>query len=245
MSQTVGNDYVRDIPRQANPDVCPVGPSSFTDDELLAIFPNGIMSESYSPDSSTNRIAVANLQNHLRTLETTGVLPIRPTRTVGFDTETDMDGLVQNDSETYQKIHDEYCFYEQRYRYSLRQFLTLATSRNDADNSAAQRMLTITVKLNRRLNFVIEMMNYLAQVRVDLTNNNKTDINDRNRKINENLSKLNDTYSRLTRDDVIIKTQKEMIRYTTEKNNHITNQISLWASLNILALATIFYVYRS
>ncbi len=245
MSDIGQNVYVRDIPRQANPDVCPVGPSSFTDDELMAVFQNGIMSDSYTPDASTNRIAVANLQNHLRTLETSGVLPARPTRIVGYDTETDMDGLVDNDSSTYKKIQEEYCFYEQRYKYSLRQFLTLATSRNDADNASAQRMLTITVRLNRRLNFVIEMMNYLAQVRVDLVNTNKTDINERNRKINDNLSKLNNTYTQLTRDDVIIKTQKEMIRYTTEKNNHITNQISLWASLNILALATIFYVYRS
>jgi hypothetical protein len=49
----------------------------------------------------------------------------------------------------------------------------------------------------------------------------------------------------ITNKDSLLTTRKEMLRYTAEKNNHITNQISMWAALNVLAIGTIFAIYRS
>ena len=66
-----------------------------------------------------------------------------------------------------------------------------------------------------------------------------------NLNINGKLKSLTKTYNMLNSDDAIVTTQKEAIRYTTEKNNYTSNQIAVWAALNIVALGTIFYVYRS
>ncbi len=237
--------YMTDIPRTANPDVCPVGQSSYTTDELYELFPNGVMSDNLLPDPDTNRIAPAMLQQHVRSLEDAGILKPRPTQKTGDQVETDMDSLIISDADMYSKLQEEYCFYEQRYRYGLKKFLELATSRVQSDNAEARSMLTSTIKLNRRLNCVIEVMNYIAQSRVDITNMNKEDINMRNKSINERLAAIQDVYAKLVKENAVIQSQKEMIRYTHEKNNHVTNQISVWVALNVLALATVFYVYRS
>jgi hypothetical protein len=52
-------------------------------------------------------------------------------------------------------------------------------------------------------------------------------------------------YGILNRDNAAILAQKEMVRYTEEKNAYNTNQIAVWAAANVVALGVIFYVYRS
>jgi hypothetical protein len=243
--------YMTDIPRVAHSDVCPVGQSSYTLEELNTLYPNGLVDDSLVPNPETGRIDPEMLVGRVRALENlqTTKLKQRPVKTVGSEenrrTETNMDSLIQNDAELYKSANDEYCYYEQRYRYALKRFLELATSRVQADNAEARSMLTITIKLNQRLNAIIEMMNYLAQQRVDIANQNKDDINSRNAMINKRLTQLQKVSSKLKNDTVMIQTQKEMMRYTEEKNNHVTNQISVWVALNVLALATVFYVYRA
>jgi hypothetical protein len=243
--------YMTDIPRVAQADVCPMGQSSYTLDELNRPFPNGLVDDSLMPNPETGRIDPAILSSRIRTLENlkTTALKARPVSIVGDETdrrtETNMDQLIQNDAELYKAVNEEYCYYEQRYRYALKRFLELATSRVQADNAEARSMLNVTVRLNQRMNGIIEIMNYMAQQRVDVANQNKDDINTRNAIINRNLAELQKTSRKLKSDSVMIDTQKEMMRYTQEKNNHVTNQLSVWAALNVLALATVFYVYRA
>ena len=164
---------------------------------------------------------------------------------VAGKSETDTDKLVTQDVELYETLNSEYCFYEQRYRYALKMFLKKATSRDAADNLAARLMLNNTKLLNIRVNSVLEIMNYLAQSRTPLTNLNKDKINQYNKSINDKLNKAKAMYDLLKRDNALLLTQREMVRYTEEKNNYTTNQIALWATLNIVALGTIFYVYRN
>jgi hypothetical protein len=203
---------------------------------------SGYVSDTAAPDQATNRIPTSLLESHYGNLVTAGLIP-NPSGT--GNTAPSMDSRVQNDQKMYENVQEEYCFYEQRYRYALRRFLELATSRIPTDNAEAKVLLESTVVLNRRLNFMIEFMNYLAIRRVSSTNTNVTSINNDNKIINAQLTTLKLTYDKLMKMDTIGETQKEMIRYTKEKNNYVTNQISVWTALNVLAIATVFYVYRS
>jgi hypothetical protein len=246
------DQYVNEIPRVSDPNVCPIGQSSYTMEELNTLYPNGVIDDTLIPDAETNRISPTLIGTRISALSNMPNSPIkqRPTSFVGSSSEnqrveTNMDQLIIDDAATYKSLQEEYCYYEQRYRYGLKRFLELATSRDQADNGQARSMLSVTIRLNQRLNSVIEVMNYLAQQRVDLTNMNKEDINTRNRNINERLQKLHDTRRKLESTGAIIQTQKEMMRYTEEKNNHVANQVSVWVALNVLALATVFYVYRT
>ena len=106
-------------------------------------------------------------------------------------------------------------------------------------------MLNNTKLLNIRVNSVLEVMNHLAQARAPVTNENKNMINQYNQSILDKLKKAQNMYDLLKRDNAMILTQREMVRYTAEKNNYTLNQIAVWTALNVIALGTIFYVYRN
>lgn len=242
-SSEVLNSYVSNMPQKAATQVCEPPAATYSDTDLMALFPRGLATDTLAPDATTGRIPVAQLQAHLHSLEQTGVLQPRPT--VRLSNETDMDALVAQDARVYQAVQDEYCYYEQRYRYALKKFLTLATSRSTADNTAAQAMIINAKMLNLRVNCILELMNYMAQKRVDSVNTNKKAVNESNASINKKLVDLKAMYERLNKENAIVTTQREMVRYTEEKNNHTTNQYGVWIALNALALGTIYYVYKS
>jgi hypothetical protein len=238
-------DYTGQEPRVANTLVCEPPKASYSSAELMRLFTGGVASDALVPDASTGRVAVATLQAHVAALTAAGVIKARPTQQVGTEKEADMMALVKQDADLYTNLQKEYCFYEQRYKFAFKQFLRLATSRIAADNRAAQAMLQNAKLLNIRLNGVLEVMNYMAAARVPVVESNKTDINARNKLINDRLDKLRKGYGMLSKDNAVILAQREMVRYTEEKNNFNSNQIALWAAANIVALGVIFYVYRN
>jgi len=237
--------YTSDQPKAPAPAVCDPPAENYSATDLMALFPKGVASDLLVPDTTTGRIPVGQLQAHVNELQQQGILKSRPTGGVASNIQTDMNALVQQDAALYSSLQEEYCYYEQRYRYGLKQFLKNATSRNTADNAKAQDMLGNTKQLNIRVNSVLEIMNYLAQARVTIVNQNKDATNYANKTINDKMSKLKATYDMLNSTDAIVTTQREMVRYTEEKNNYTTNQITVWTALNVLALGTIFYVYRN
>lgn len=247
--QNKPNQYVTAVPQNSISDVCPPPADSYTDADMMAVYPKGIASDSLLPDPNTGRISLDQLQAHISNLESSGVLPPRPVvRLQNTDVtieETNTPQLVANDTQVFNNAHSEYCYYEQRYKYALKQFLILATSRDQSNNAAAQDLLAKTKILNLRVNSVLEVMNVLAQSRVDKVNMNKTAILNLNNSINKKLTSLTANYNLLNSESAIVTTQKEMVRFTEEKNNYTSHQISVWAALNVISLATIFYVYRN
>lgn len=222
------------------PNICPAPPDYYTDAELMKKMEGGVASDTLIPDEASGRVSAALLASHVQSLQGS-VLKPRPMR----GDETDTDALKAQDAELHAKLQQEYCYYEQRYRYALKNFLYKATSRNANDNPETQRLLKDTKTLNIRLNSVLEVMNYLTQQRVELVNSNNSYANRANTSINSKMEKLRNTYNLLNQDNAIIMTQKESVRYTEEKNNYNSNQIALWSALNVVALASIYLVYKS
>ena len=66
-----------------------------------------------------------------------------------------------------------------------------------------------------------------------------------NGNLDAKLHRLQASYAKLNNNDALLETQKEMVRYTEEKNHYTHNRMIVWTALNILALGAIFYVYRS
>jgi hypothetical protein len=239
------NSYIQNMPAQASLAVCSPPNNYYDDANLMRVFSRGVANENLTPDPVSGRIPVSMLATHVQKLVSSGVIPRRPTQNLASTQETDMDKLVQVDTEFFERLQREYCHYEQRYRYALKAFLLKATSRVSADNALAQSLLAKTKILNLRLNSVLEVMNYLAQSRVTEVNSNKEAINNYNKNINNKLQQLKASYDYLNKENVIVNTQRESVRYTEEKNNYTSSQVGMWAALNVVALATIFYVYRN
>jgi hypothetical protein len=228
------------------PNICPPPPDYYSDADLLKKMDGGVASDSLVPDPSSGRVSAALIASHVKSLQGSGVLKSRPIQKVADGSqETETDVLKAQDTALHALLQKEYCYYEQRYRYALKNFLYKATSRNVNDNAEAQRLLRDTKTLNIRLNSVLEVMNVLTQDRVMYVNSITSTANRANTSINAKLEKLQNTYKMLNSDNAIVTTQKESVRYTEEKNTHNSNQIALWTALNVVALATIFYVYKS
>jgi hypothetical protein len=155
-----------------------------------------------------------------------------------------MDALMANDIKLYTNLQTEFCWYESRYVYALNQFLQAATLRQATNAKQANTYLDITQTLNKRANCVLQVISYLAQSRVGNIMESKTSVDSMNANINKKLAELQAGYNLLSKDDAILTTQKEMVRYTEEKNNYTSNRIVVWTALNILALGAIFYVYQ-
>lgn len=246
----MNDSYFGNIPVSGSPDVCPLGQAEYTDDELQMDRIPKLSNENLTPDTSTGRIPIGALQTHYGSLLSDGVIKQTPTLSVttpggGADAEPNVIQQQKNDADLYNMFRDEYCFYEQRYRYALRKFLEKATSRVSTDNADAQKYLTITIRLNHTLNSLIEFMNYVASMRVDTTNSYVSAINKLNADIQSRRGELQSVATMLEQNNATVTVQKEMVGFTAEKNRYMTNQVSVWAALNVLALATIFYVYRS
>ena len=232
-------------PRQQQllPGVCPDINVTFNIDTLMQLYPNGLGTDAIANNSVTGRMPIAALQAHIAELQASGAIP---TDVADPRTQTTNMGVKEaNDKAFHKNIQDEYCFYEARYKYAMGEFLKLSTSLNPADVPTAQRMLLVTQSLNRKINSVLEITNMLNDSRVESTNMLKTSVQSSNQEIKSTADQLNKEKSFLGRDNLLIETQKEMIIYTKEKNEHVLNQISLFTIMTAFAVGAIFAIWRS
>ena len=242
----MSNYFVKSIPGLANADLCPASSATFDINQLQKPYQNGIATTNLTPDPNTNRIPASQLAAYVSSLEQANRIPVHQpkpsSRTKSL--ETDMDRLLADDSEFFGAVRDEYCYYESRYKFALRRFLELSTSLDNSNNEAARQMLNVSTQLNQKLNNLLEVVSYITESRVSKINNNKNAINESNTKINERQRELKNQYSLLSRDNAQIETQKEMVKYTKEKNEYIINQITVFTALNAFAIGAVFAVWR-
>lgn len=224
------------------PGVCPDINASFDVNTLMQLYPQGLGTDAIANDPATGRMPIAALQGHIAELQASGAIP---TDTADPRTQNvNMDVKEANDRAFHKNIQDEYCFYEARYKYAMSQFLKLSTSLNPADVPLAQQMLLISQSLNRKINSILEITNILNDSRVESTNSLKSTVVSSNQEITSTAEQLRRENSFLGRDNLLIETQKEMIKYTKEKNEHVLNQIALFTIMNAFAIGAIFAIWR-
>lgn len=226
---------------------CPPGKSSYTKEELKAPAPDAIVTQPLMINPKTRRADYKDVQQYVMNVPKKYIPdpPTKPVEGAAGVTEIDVPALERQDATLQANIINEYCYYQQRYEVALKTFLRLATSRVDNSRSEAEEYLNITKDLNMKMNTLLEIVNYLTTSRVARINSTKAATETYNLNIKQNMADLNKAYTFLNRENAVIKTQKEMARYAKEKNNYTSNQIAVWAAINVMAIGTIFYVYRN
>jgi calcineurin-like phosphoesterase len=137
----------------------------------------------------------------------------------------------------------EYCYYSSRYAFFLNKFLAAVEPANNDANASVY--LKILIELNKKINAFVSLMDHIANERAGIIDARTDAFNTFNAKLQEfNSSQSFVDDKALDAKKSILYTRKEMIRYTKEKNNSISNNISLWAALNVVAIAMIFTLYR-
>jgi hypothetical protein len=77
-----------------------------------------------------------------------------------------------------------------------------------------------------------------------LTNSLQPKIQQLNATISTTSRQIQEQYALLSSNDAVVETQKQMIVYTKEKNEHVMNQIALFTIMNAFAIGGIFAIWR-
>jgi len=219
--------------QQLSSDIC--NGTTATVDQIGDVMPNSVSTTTLPVDDSTKRISTSALQGYVQSLIDTGLIP---GQAGDFDSQMTADGAF------YASIQAEYCFYEARYIAALTQFVALVADPHGSDPNAVSGMLTATVNLNKRLNSLLEIMNYVANDRAQKVNARSPTINAANASLQEKIAILESQKEFLQSSDVRIKTQEEMMRFSAEKGRAMNIQIMFFVALNVVALGTIMTVYK-
>jgi paraquat-inducible protein B len=216
--------------QQLSSDICKGASASIT--QIGDVMPNSISTTTLATDPSTKRISQPALQSYVQALMTKGQIPGQL---------PDFNKQMAADTAFYAQVQTEYCFYESRYSAALNHFLTLIADPHTPDTSTT---LAATVNLNKRLNSLLEIMNYVSDNRANMVNIRSHKLNTVGQTLNEKIAILQSQQDFLQKGDVMRKTQDEMMRYSAEKSDATNIQIALFVALNIVAIGAVLTVYR-
>lgn len=216
-------------------DICS---SSVSPDQIGDEMPNSISTASLPIDDSTKRISATALQGYITNLVGAGKLPGQLST---------FDDQIAADRAFYASVQTEYCFYEVRYIAALTQFLNMIAdpASSGSDSKAAQDSLNQAVALNRRLNSLLEIINYVGNDRAQKVNARGPEIDKANGSLQEKMAALRAQTNLLQSADVRTRTQEEMMRFSAEKNRAMNIQIMFFVALNVVAIGTVMSVYSS
>ena len=218
--------------QQLSKDICQGGTAS--PEQIKDVLPDSISSTSLPIDDTTKRISQQALAGYVSTLVQKGAIPGR---------QQTIDAQVQADKTFYASVQAEYCFYEARYIAALTQFLGLVADPRGADPSAVQSSLDSVIALNSRLNSLLEILAYVGNERAQAVNDRSPQIDAANASLDTKIATLRKQKETLSTKSGIEATQKEMIRFSAEKNRAMNIQIMFFVALNVVALGTVLTVY--
>jgi hypothetical protein len=199
--------------------------------------PNG---EPFSSEDSNGIVSVSALNSQLSSLMSSVAgsnQPIRDQSASIFASGSDnLRTLIQN----------EYCYYYRRYTFALNKLLNDATSANlPSDYNTTKNN---TVKLNRILNHIIQLLQRLLEMRqgtLDSYYGTNSGVADANANLNITLARLQEHSTALKNTKMEQTVKSSMIDYTIEKNESSRNLLAVYSFMNIVAVAILYQLYTN
>jgi hypothetical protein len=228
-----GRIYMNQL-QQLSTDVCQGASASV--DQIGDVMANSLSSTTLPVDDTTKRISATALQGYVQNLIDQGQIP---------GTQPSFDEQVQADKTFHDAVQAEYCFYESRYLAALQQFLALIADPRGADPNSVNAALSATIQINKRLNSLLEILQYVSNDRAQKVNARSPQLDQANQLLDDKLTTLAQQKEFLERGDVRLRTQEEMIRYSAEKSRAMNIQIMFFVALNVVALGTVLTVYKN
>jgi hypothetical protein len=233
---TSAQDYTfrKDLPILAGPVEGCAEDATINDRTAQLVYPNGISFTDFNLNDK-QRIPPEILASKVTKLRRDKLMP---------DNMFQIDDQIRMDAEFYNNVRREYCWYENRYSYLLKKYLKLLMSDNKDDIRLSQALNTSVTELNKRLQSLLELMNAVANERAQRVDTFRTRHVDGNTVINKNLDRLSGLKQKIGSDNLRLTTQREMQRYTEEKNKNLRLQITVFAVLNVVALGVVYSAYK-
>ncbi len=233
--------------------ICPTETKNFSDVDLRTPYPSSFANANLAKDEN-GIILPDSLNRYIESLVTSKVLPATPSLTAtvnaNFNPVTEYAAQMKV---VINRLREEYCYYESRYKFAFNKWVQLITdgSFNPSANSTGQlnaemqKYVTISVQLNDKLNFLIQLTRGISNYQYTTSKQKQAEIEDLNKQFNDRYTTIQAQASKLT--DLTSKegTRKRMVEYTQEKARATDNLLSLYAFLNVVALGVLVYVYKS
>ena len=226
---------------------------AMTPSEIAEKFSNGFLPESLPP--MENGLAAQSwLAQYISSLQSQGRLPSPPapqslqsTPLASPETSDPMKTFVQKENQVQTTLKQEYCFYERRYFAALDSFLQSVATKSLAGNqeTVVQGRLNAARTLNQKLTLLTQITNGISKRRYASTSALQSEINAVNGSLAKRREDLLEQRDILQRETAAADLHKRMAEYTTEKNRANQNLLTLYAVLNVTALAMIFYIART
>jgi len=147
-----------------------------------------------------------------------------------------------------ESIKSEYCFYYARYRYMLNKCFTYLSS-NDISIQANQTTLiqytSMAEILNSKIVCLTEIINGVTAEFIKMKTSNENEMKTFNEEIKTNQNKLMEQNKIISSNQNTALLNKEMVKYTEEKNRYTDNLLKVYSILNIVVLGLLVYVYKS
>ena len=218
---------------------------SFTNAELDAIFPNGILPESIDASNrdSSGLLTDIYTKSFVASLKTRGIIPVLST--------------INNNENVYRsKVNDlltlcqnEYNHYYTRYVFVLNRLFTSISDQytvNSPENKAkVESNNTKLLQLNAKLNDMIQIMQAISSNMLEESDAMDAELTSFQANMADKKQKLQ------TQTDIIKSSQngakfsKEMIKYTEENARYTDNLLKMYSFLNVVALGLLIYIYRA
>lgn len=232
---------------------CPDTNNVFTTDSLLqtygsttqpSILPSGGFAQS---DRDTNGILKADIvKQHVTSLLAQGKVPKAPEVS---STPQAVEEYMKKDTRFIIALKEEYCFYNGRYKYALRQLIAKLQEgflTSDATKRAVvEDYLNKCRGLNAKLNDITLIANEITRVRLQSTQNQNTQINSVNSALQSRSALLAEQNRILSSEQATATLYKQMEKYTKERANATNNMLGVYSVMNIVMIGTLVYLYRS
>jgi hypothetical protein len=234
--------------------MCPAQATSFSMDDLVAPFSGGVANVQLKTDE--NGIVLPDkMTSYIKTLVSSQRLPVSPrlsnvvsaTDSGAFNPVTDYASKMKVFVE---KLKEEFCYYDARYRYAMNQWVGLITDasyKQDSTigNADVQKYATIATQLNYKLNLLVQLTRAVSNYQYEESKQKQSDMEALNTQFN---SRYGATRAQMAQLNSLTNTEdlrKRMVGYTQEKARATDNLLSLYAFLNVVALGVLVYVYKS
>ena len=218
---------------------------SFTEAEIKAPFPNGILPDSIDASNrdSSGLLTDTYIKSFVASLKTSGRIPVLTT-------------INENENVYRSKVNalltlcrNEYNHYYTRYVSGLNVLFTAIRDQYAAnslenktrvDNSNARLL-----KLNTKLNDLIQIMQAISNDMLETSSAMEAELTSFQANMADKKQKLQ------TQTDIIKSSQngakfsKEMIKYTEENARYTDNLLKMYSFLNVVALGLLIYIYRA
>jgi hypothetical protein len=105
--------------------------------------------------------------------------------------------------------------------------------------------LNQVISINQKLILLSQIINQLSLSRYNSSQKYQKDINSLNETLRGKQEKLQEQRKILTKENASLDVNKRMVEYTSEKNRANNNLLAIYAALNVVAIAMIFYISKS